>query len=118
MTFEEFYTSVGGSYKEALTRLMNERLVLKYLNKFATLTDYADMEKCIESENWTDAFRFSHNLKGTSLNMGFGNLARSSSELCETMRGGAPTVDISGLRAQVEQDYKKVIELIAQVVNQ
>ena len=115
MTLREFYAGIDGSYDEAIKRLMNEKLMLKYLGKFAESGDYAAMKAAIEAGDWEAAFRHSHNLKGVCLNLGLGRLARSASTLCDSTRGGAPTGDISAMAAEVAADYALVLEGIKAV---
>ena len=115
MTLKEFYETAGGSYEEAMSRLMDEKRILKYLGKFADTIDYAEMNKAIDEERWEEAFRFSHNLKGMALNLSLGRLAQKSSELCETMRHGKPEVDISDLRVIVDREYADLMSIIRTV---
>lgn len=112
MTVKEFYAAVGGSFEEALGRLMTEARILKYLRKLPQMTDYADMLRAIETEDWEAGFRASHNLKGMALNLSLGRLAESSSELCETMRHGKPSSDITALTETVKKEYGETIALI------
>ena len=115
MTLREFYASIDGSYDEAIKRLMNEKLMLKYLGKFADNGDYAAMMDAAEAGDWEAVFRHSHNLKGVCLNLGLGRLARSASALCDSVRDGAPVGDVSPLKAQVAADYALVMDGIRAV---
>ena len=115
MTVKEFFPSVGGSYDEAIGRLLDEKRILKYLRKFTANTDYDDMLSAMAEENWELAFRASHNLKGMALNLSLGRLAVSSSALCETMRHGKPAEDNSALTEEVKADYRQTIDLINQI---
>ena len=112
MTIKEFFNAVGGSYEEAISRLLDDKRIMKYLKKFILTEDYANMLAAIKEEDWETAFRSSHNLKGMALNLSLGKLAVSSSALCETMRHGKPTVDITALMAEVGEDYKNTCALI------
>ena len=118
MTITEFYKAVGGSYNEVINRLMTDKRILTYLNKFVSAGDYSELLNAIDAEDWETGFRASHNLKGVSLNLGLGDLAKSSSELCETMRPGKkPEIDITSLLEQVKVDYAKTVALIPEVEN-
>ena len=109
MTIKEFYENTHSDYDDAMERLGSEKLISKYLLKFMDLTDYNDMINSIQIKDWEGGFKASHNLKGIALNMSFTALAKSGSELCETMRHGAPQNDITDLVKQVEDDYKLVM---------
>ena len=115
MTEKEFYDQIGGDYADAMSRLLDEKRVVKYLNKFLSATDFAEMEKAIDESRWEDAFRFSHNLKGVALNLSLKVLAASASELCERFRHGPPEGDFSDLREQVRRDYALVTSLVGDV---
>lgn len=115
MTVRECYAAFGGDLDEALSRLLTEARVEKYLKKFVLGTDYTDLLREIEAKNWENAFRHSHNLKGMALNLAMTRLAASGSALCETMRHGAPTVDITPLLQQVKEDYTCTEQAIAQL---
>lgn len=115
MTVKEFFHAVGGSYEDAIGRLMDEKRIVKYLRKFTANTDYSDMLAAIEAQDWELGFRASHNLKGMALNLSLGKLAETSSALCETMRHGAPTVDITALKNEVGEDYLRTVELIGMI---
>ncbi|MBQ0012874.1 MAG: Hpt domain-containing protein [Clostridiales bacterium] len=115
MTLQDFYLTVGGNYTEVIDRLLDEQRVLKYLRRFKTTPDYDEMLQAIEAEDWETAFRSSHSIKGMALNLCLGNLAKSSSELCETMRHGAPTVDIAPLLDDMKEKYQEALDQIEKI---
>ena len=112
MQIEKFYEQSGGDYQGVLSRLMTPERVTKYVLKFADATDYNDLEKAIEEKDYEGAFRYSHNLKGVSLNLSFTRLQNSASELCEVFRSGEPACDYSQLWEKVKEDYKLIIDSI------
>ncbi|HJJ28330.1 MAG TPA: Hpt domain-containing protein [Methanocorpusculum sp.] len=106
MNVKELYTAIHGDYEGVLSRMMKDERIEKYLGKFLESPDYDKMHEALAAQNYPDAFRFVHNLKGISLNMGFTELAKVSSDLCETMRPGvAPKVDITDMLAAVDAEY-------------
>lgn len=109
MTLTEFYSTVGGNLGDVMNRLRTERLVYKYLFKFPNATDYADLVSAVEAENWPDAFRFAHNLKGVGLNLSLDAMAQAASVLCEEIRNGPPTHDIAPMLSNVTKEYDLVI---------
>lgn len=115
MDIKEFYKQVDGDYEGTLSRLLKEERILKYLQRLSTSGDYEGMLKGIEESNQETAFRFSHNLKGVSLNLGLSKLADSSSRLCDEYRNGIPDHDVSELLQEVQEDYAKAIDLISQI---
>ena len=112
MTLQEFYKEVGGDYDGVMGILMKEERIYKYLFKFEGSDDFSCMNDAIAAENYEDAFRYSHNLKGVCLNLGLGALATTASELCEKFRHGAPEEDVSKLQEIVAANYENVIKNI------
>lgn len=112
ITLREFYDMVGGCYEDVVGRLMKEDRIVKYLNKFKESSDYDQMMEAIAAKEWEIVFRMSHNLKGMCQNLGLDSLARVSSELCEQVRHGAPTVDIKPYVEAIADEYVKNIGAI------
>lgn len=115
MNVREFYAAVGGDYDEAMGRLLTEKRIVKYLRKLPETGDVAGMNTAFASGNWEDAFRFSHNVKGVSLNLSLTSLANSAAELCDTVRHGAPQVDFSGMLADVNEKYDFTVKAIGEI---
>lgn len=115
MTVKECYEMMGEDPEEVLSRLMSEDRVAKYLQKFAEANDVEKLEASLEEKDWETAFRGAHNLKGLSLNLGFGKLRQSSDILCEALRGGEPTEDIAPMLTKVKEDYENVVSAISQL---
>ena len=70
MTLEECYKALGGSYTDVLSRLMNDKMITKYLGKFTEDTSYNDIFTALEAKDYETAFRAAHTLKGLCLNLG------------------------------------------------
>ncbi len=112
MTVKEVYERTKSDYEDAIERLGSEKLISKYLLKFVDLTDFNDMINSIQIKDWEGGFKASHNLKGIALNMSFTSLAKSGSELCESMRHGEPEEDISALVEKVTKDYENLMTVL------
>ncbi len=110
MTLKEFYEAIGGSYEETIRRLINDKLMKKYLSMFTGAGDLEELRRALAAGQWEEAFRHAHNLKGVCLNLGLGRLTDASSELCDALRSGEPTVDLAPLTAAVETAYAQVLE--------
>jgi hypothetical protein len=113
MTLQEYYAQIGGDYAGVKSRLANDERILRFLMKFKTTSDYTQMMDALNKEDYATAFGMAHNLKGIGLNLGFTGLHQESSILCEALRGGKPTVDISEMVSSVEVEYNKVMDTIA-----
>jgi hypothetical protein len=69
--------------------------------------------EALSKQDYETAFCMAHNLKGIGLNLGLTGLHKESDVLCEALRGGKPTVDISDMVSGVEEEYNKVMDAIS-----
>ena len=104
MTLQECYAAMGGDYEGVMGRLRSERMVQKFVLKFLADGSYELLLSSAEAENWPEAFRAAHTIKGVCQNLGFSRLYESSSELSEAMRDGKPLAD-PALLERVKEDY-------------
>lgn len=88
MTIEECYNTLGGNYKNALSRLMNDNLIKRFILKFPADKSYGNMVAAMEAHDTDVAFREAHTLKGVSRNLAFDQLDSSVSEITEHLRAG------------------------------
>ena len=111
MTLQECYAAMGGNYEEVLGRLRSERLIQKFVLKFMDDGSYQLLVDSMASQNYEDAFRAAHTIKGMCQNLDFTRLYQSSSQLSEALRNGF-TPEAPALAEQVKQDYQQTIEAI------
>lgn len=115
MTLTRFYEAVGGNYTEVLSRLMSEHLIRKFLLKFPDDSSYAVLCVSVDHEDYEEAFRAAHTLKGVCLNLGLSNLARSAIALTELLRSVNSPVDpmeLNTLMSKIKKEYVSVIKAI------
>lgn len=112
MNISDFYASIGGNYKDAKARLMTDERIEKYLRRFPSYVDLTALEKAIAEKDYQTVFAISHDVKGMCLNLELAPLAKSSSELCESVRNGAPTVAIEPLYEAFQADYATILAAI------
>ena len=86
MTIQECYAALGGDYEEVLGRLYSEALVKKFVGKFLADQSFSSLESTLKAENYEEAFRAAHTLKGVSQNLSFTKLYQSSHEITEALR--------------------------------
>lgn len=110
MTLEECYDALGGNYDEAVGRLRSERMVQKFVLKFADDKSYDLLCRSMEDGNMEEAFRACHTIKGICANLAFNNLLNSSEQLTETLRNGSKPDD--KLFDKLQKDYCQVMEAI------
>lgn len=113
MTIQECYNLLKGSYGDAINRLMNDRLVERFMLMFEKDESIQNLNKAVEEGVQKDAFRAVHSLKGVAGNLAFTQLQKSASALTEQLRDGTQMPDPTLLEA-VRRDYKLVIDTIEQ----
>lgn len=104
----------------ALHRFMgNEALYLKFLVKFKDDKNYGSLATSLEEENFEEAFKASHTLKGVSANLGLNSLSEITSTLTELLRGKeASEVDremVAQQKLLLEDAYQVIIAIINEV---
>lgn len=116
MTLQEFYTHVGGNLDEVLERLRKEDRIVKYVGLFLQDTTFPELEKSFANGDIETAFRSAHSMKGVAANLGFNNLATSSSELTEDLRPRSFTEHSAQLFEKVKTDYTTAVNAIKQII--
>ncbi len=111
MTLKECYETIGGDYEDAVRRLMSEALLKRFVIKALEDKSFQNLLAALEKENWEEAFRAAHTLKGVALNLSFTRLAVSASELTECLRGqNGPAPE--ALTRQVKEDYERTMAAV------
>lgn len=111
MTLQECYAAMEGDYQDALGRLRSDRLVQKFVLKFLADGSYDLLTQSMEEENYAEAFRAAHTIKGVCQNLSFTRLLASGEKLTEALRDG-PTPEAPALFAQVQADYRQTVDAI------
>ncbi|MGN1189849.1 MAG: Hpt domain-containing protein [Candidatus Ornithospirochaeta sp.] len=114
MLLKDCYTQMGGNYDEAIKRLMNEKLMERFLQKFLADPSFNELKEAMTLKDGERAFRGAHTLKGVSANLALTQLCYSSSLLTETLRNSNGAIPESAclLLNTVERDYNLVINTI------
>ena len=111
MTLQECYAALEGDYAGVTSRLPTERMVQKFVLKFVNDGSYDLLIRSMEAQNYTEAFRAAHTIKGVCQNLDFTRLYHSSSELSEALRGGCSS-EAPALLERVKADYSQTVEAI------
>lgn len=111
MTLKECYAALGGDYDAVLGRLPGEKFVQKFVLKFLNDGSYDLLLRSMEEQNYEEAFRAAHTIKGVCQNLDFTRLYRSSSQLSEALRNGF-TPEAPALAEQVKEDYARTTAAI------
>lgn len=111
MTLRECYEAMGADYDGVMGRLRSERMVQKFALKFLADPSYELLTSSMAAENYEEAFRAAHTIKGVCQNLSFTMLGRSSSALSEALRGGY-TPEADALAEQVKAEYQQTAQAI------
>lgn len=111
MTLRECYEAMGAGYDEVMSRLRSERMVQKFVLKFLDDGSYRLLVDSMASEDYAEAFRASHSIKGVCQNLAFSKLLESSSALTEALRGGL-SPEAPALLERVKADYQAAVSAI------
>ena len=111
MTLQECYAAMGGDFEEVKSRLRSERLVQKFALKFLADPSYDTLTATMASQDYEEAFRAAHTIKGVCQNLDFTKLYRSSCQLSEALRNGV-TPEAPSLLEQVKADYAQTVAAI------
>ena len=111
MTLQECYAALGGDFEEVKSRLRSERLVEKFVLKFLADPSYDALVSSMDAQNYEEAFRAAHTIKGVAQNLSFTALYQSGSALSEALRNGfSPAAP--DLARQVTEAYEKTAAAI------
>lgn len=111
MTLKECYEKLGGDYENAVSRLMNDNLVEKFIFKFLDDSSFDDLRKALENKDYDEAFRAAHTIKGVCQNLSFTTLFNSANKLTDELRNGKKLENTDLFKA-VEIDYNKTVSAI------
>lgn len=111
MTLQECYAALGGDYEGVRGRLPTEKMIQKFVLKFLNDGSYDLLIRSMEEENYSEAFRAAHTIKGVCQNLDFTILYQSSSQLSEALRGGL-SPEAPALLEQVKGDYARTVDAI------
>lgn len=111
MTLQECYAALDGDYEGVAGRLRSDRLVQKFILKFLEDPSYGLLVDSMDREDFGEAFRAAHTIKGVCQNLDFTRLYRSSSRLCEALRHGF-TPEAPGCYGEVRADYQQTVDAI------
>lgn len=120
MELKAFYEAVGGDLEAVKSRISKEELIRKFVVKFLDDPSFELLCNAYEQEQYPEAFRGAHSLKGVCFNLGFQRLGESASLLTECLRGKetAEQVDKEACEAilqQVKEEYQTLTDAIKQL---
>lgn len=115
MTIQEFYASISGNYNEACTRLINDSLVARFVQKFPTDPSMQKLRDAVVAGDIKASFRAVHTLKGVCGNLAFTQLYKAAWDLVEQLRPQTEQAD-AGLLEILENEYQATLAAIEKFV--
>lgn len=116
MDVKDCYRELEGNYDDALSRLMNDTLIEKFLKKFLNDDSFKKLSMAIETKDCHEAFVAAHTLKGVCLNLGLTRLSESASVITEYLRNHENKIiddnKLSELFLSVSKDYSRTVSVI------
>lgn len=118
MTLQECYIEMGGDYADVTGRLP-ERMVKKFALKFLNDPNFELLRVSLRDENWEEAFRAAHTMKGVCGNLGFARLLRTVEAITEPLRPEHEELraasDLKALFADLEREYNITLAALAKL---
>ena len=114
MTLREFYEEIDSDFDEVLNRLLNEKLMNRFVHKFLEDVSYHRLCNAVEKNDYEQAFEEAHTLKGVCQNLGFCNLSVPVSELTDSLRNGKRPQNWD-LMTVIKREYYRTIAAIQSI---
>jgi len=108
MTIEEFYNNIGEDYYYMENVHKHEKIILRYLELFYNDDTLYSLRYFLNNQNFKDAYRMAHALRGMSLNIGFFKFCSLSQELTDILKPQIYDDRIKGLLGAIEDEYYKI----------
>ena len=109
-----FYDMIGGSYEEALSRLMNDAFIKRFVLKFKDDESFTLLKAALQKGDIDEAFGHSHTLKGVALNLSFKKLSEKAIVLTDLLRiqnrESLTNDKLTAAFNDVEKEYDTVIK--------
>lgn len=116
MNIKECYEFIGADYEDVLKRMVKEERITKFAKMFLKDPSYDGLVRAMEEENYDEAFRMAHTLKGVCQNLAFRGLGAPSNAITEMLREPGRDVEMAkSLLPDVTEQYKHTVEGLQQL---
>lgn len=116
MNVQELYAAIGGDYDAAKNRLMNDKIISKFVVKYRNDPSYQELKDAVAAQNEEEIFRASHTLKGVAANLALTRIFQLANEITEAYRPGneaqKAALPLEERMAQLTAVYHNTIEKI------
>lgn len=111
MNLKECYIKFGGDFDGVMGRLRREQLVEKFLFKFLDDKSFGMFETAMSNQNYDEALRAVHTLKGICQNLSFTELFESSSQITNALRENDYS-KAADMASRLSDDYHQIIHAV------
>ena len=118
MHLQELSNHIEIDIDEALEeRFMDsEELYVRFLKKLETANDLAAVADCVAQQNWPEALRKAHNLKGVCGSLGLTRLQEQLAQLVKLLRSaGFTQKQVAAQLAEISPEWERMLECIRQL---
>ena len=113
MDARELYTSIGGSYDEALGRLGTDALVARFVVRFLDDESIPQLVAAWQAGNEDAAFKAAHAAKGVTGNLALTRLCNATTQICEALRAGndelRASTNVDALVSELDATYADAV---------
>lgn len=111
MNLKECYAKFGGDFDEVMGRLPREQMVIKFLYKFLDDKSFELFGSAMGKQDYDEALRAVHTLKGICQNLAFTRLYESSSQITAALKANDyhKAMDMA---PQLSKDYYQVVHAV------
>lgn len=121
MTIQELYKNIGGDYEDAISRLVDEKYVKKYIKWFLTDTSFDELMSAKNNNRpEEECFKAAHTFKGVCLNLSLSDLLVDAVPITDHYRASGKII-CENLEAHYEElvrKHKIAFEYITQFANE
>lgn len=94
----------------------SEALYVRFLKKLLNDTNVVELKQAVDAEDWENAMRKAHNLKGVCANLGLTKLSRDFAAIVAELRSDAYTAQsVGSLLEKALIEWEKTINYIRQL---
>lgn len=108
MDLKTCYTQLGGDYDAVMGRMRREQMVAKFVLKFLGDKSYDLFEASMREQNYEEALRAVHTLKGICQNLSFTQLYETSDLITSALKAG-DVAKAAEMAPQLARDYDRVV---------
>lgn len=111
MNLKDCYISFGGDFDGVLERLRREQTVQKFVYKFLDDKSFELFETAMKNQDYKEALRAVHTLKGICQNLSFDRLYASSSLVTNALKENDYDKAVKWM-PKLSDDYSQIVNMV------